>query len=79
MHESVHNHPNLVHLLSLLLAPHQAFAHPSYKAPKYEPSRREPWQVQRDKQLSRQLEAAKKRFGLEAISVNNPGRRQKKG
>jgi hypothetical protein len=57
---------------------YERFLHPSYEAPKYEPYKREPWQIERDKQLSRQFEAAIKRFGPEAIPVNNPGRRQKK-
>ncbi len=37
---------------------YERFLHPTYKAPKYEPYKREPWQVERDKQLSRELEAA---------------------
>jgi hypothetical protein len=37
---------------------YERFVHPSYEAPKYAPSKREPWQVERDKELSRQLEAA---------------------
>jgi hypothetical protein len=57
---------------------YERFLHPSYEAPKYEPYKREPWQVERDKQLRRQFEAAIKRFGPEAIPVNNPGRHQKK-
>lgn len=58
---------------------YERFVHPSYKAPKYEPSKREPWQVERDEQLRRQLEAATKRFGPEAIPINSPGRRRHKG
>ncbi len=53
--------------------------HPSYEAPKYEPSKQEPWQVEQDEQLSRQLEAARKRFWAKALPVSSPGRRQKKG
>ena len=37
---------------------YERFVHPSYEAPKYEPSKkREPWQVERDERLRRQLEA----------------------
>jgi hypothetical protein len=57
---------------------YERFLRPSYNAPNYKPSEREPWQVQRDEQRRRQLEAALKRFGPEAIPVNNSGRHQKK-
>jgi hypothetical protein len=56
---------------------YERFLHPSYNAPKYKPSKREPWQVQRDKQRRRLLEEAVARFPPVTIPVVRDTSRRK--